>query len=180
MHGEHQGFFRNRDEMKIILAVLFLMLMVLGLCCQPKENNQLTEREYAVYLAVIGERPKNLIVVDEKVANVFGEISSGKLPDLVPGTLQETIDDYALKNLNPIAIPENFPFKDGYQVIRKDDRGKLISELDGHYLFSRVGFSKNGTQAFVYFTGGRSGAFYLLSNNNGVWTIETKSESWKS
>jgi hypothetical protein len=93
--------------MKIILAVLILMLNGLSLCCQPKDNNELSEQEYAVYPAIIGERPKNFIVIDETLADVFGEFSSGGLPELLPGVLSETIDNYSLRNRKPIILPEN-------------------------------------------------------------------------
>jgi hypothetical protein len=171
--------------MKIIVAVIISMLFGLALCCSTQENNQLSEQEYAVYLTVVGERPENFIVVDETVVDMFGEVSSGKLPDLFPGILQETIDDYALKNRKPSIIPDDFPFKVGHKVISREENVKLMSEYNRHYVGSRVGFSKDGKQAFVLFHDFceplcSEGAFYLLSNKNGVWMIETKSESWKS
>jgi hypothetical protein len=171
--------------MKIIGAVLVLMLIGLALCCQTKENNQLTEQEYAVYLTVVGDRPKNFIVVHEDVDDVFGAFSSGKVPELVPGILPETIDDYVVKNPTPLTIAEDFPFKDGFKVIRREEVRKYISEYDRFYSVSRVGFSKNGKQAFVLFNDVCSplcgeGAFYLLTKNTGLWIIEKKSERCKS
>jgi hypothetical protein len=171
--------------MTMIIVALMLILIGLALSCQTKENNQLTEQEYAVYLTVVGDRPKNFIVVHEDVDDVFGAFSSGKVPELVPGILPETIDDYVVKNRTPLTIAKDFPFKDGFKVIRTEEVHKFMSEYDRFYSVSRVGFSKNGKQAFVLFNDVCSplcgeGAFYLLTNNNGLWTIETKSESWKS
>jgi len=171
-------------EMKMMFSIPVLMLMGL-VCCQPKEVNQLTEQEYAVYLAVIGERPKNFIVVDETTLDAFGEISSGKLPEIIPGILAETSDDYVQKNQKPPSIAENFPFEEGYRVIPRSEREKLIPEFDRHYVVSRVGFSKDGKQAFVRFYDNCSalcgdGAFYLLTNVSGRWEISTESEHWKT
>lgn len=124
-------------------------------------------------------------MVNETTVDVFGEISSGKLPEIVPGILVETVEDYARKNQKPPTIAENFPFKRGYRVIRSDERDKVISEYDRHYVVSRVGFSKDGKQAFVRFYDHceplcGDGAFYLLANVDGVWKIQAETEHWKS
>lgn len=171
--------------MKTILITLILMLAGGNLCCQTTDNNRLTEQEYAIYLVIIGDRPKNFIVVDETGVDVMGEVSSGKLPEIVIRVLPETIKDYAFKNRKPPTIASDFPFQDGYTVINKEEREKRIPEYGRHYVVSRVGFSGDGKQAFVRFVDSCAplcgfGAFYLLTNQNGAWGIAVESEFFRS
>lgn len=58
--------------MKIILISLILVLACGNLCCQTTDTSRLIEQEYAIYLVVIGDRPKNFIVVDETGVDVMG------------------------------------------------------------------------------------------------------------
>jgi|tagenome__1003787_1003787.scaffolds.fasta_scaffold20839665_2 hypothetical protein len=170
---------------RLIFISLFLFYILLAVGCQPKETNQLTEKEYSVYLTVIGKRPGNLIVVDESAVDRFGEVSSGKLSEILPGIFPDTIDDWVLENREPLIVPDDFPFKTGYKVVSAGENIKSMPAGSRSYVVSRAGFSKDGKQAIVrfYFDCGAlcgDGAFYLLNNVDGIWRVEKESEHWKS
>jgi len=171
--------------MKVILITLITLFAGLNLSCQTKEINLITEQEYAVYIAVLAEKTENFIVVDVTLVDVFGEVSTGYLKEVFKELHNETFDNFVLKNKKSPTIETNFPTKNGYPVINKDDFNKNHSESGRYYAFSRVGFSKDGKQALVLFSDvcnalcGK-GAYYLLTNRDGVWKIEKESETWRS
>lgn len=175
----------NLGEMKVILTTLIVIFVGLSLCCQTKEINQLTEQEYAVYMTVLSEKPENFIVIDVTPVDVFGEVSTGYLKELFKELHNETFDNFVMRNKKSPTIEKNFPIKNGYPIIGKDDFNKEHSEFSRHYVFSRVGFSEDGKQALVLFSDNCNplcgkGAYYFLTNRDGVWKIEKESETWRS
>ena len=136
--------------------------------------------EYAVYMAVVRSKPPHPIVINSTV-DTFGELSSGALPELIPGIRSDTIESWVDRNEEAVSFPPDLPFEKGYEVVARSE----VAEFASYYSFSRVGFSQDGQQAFVRFSFACAalcgeGAFYLLENKQGVWDIVHKSESWKS
>ena len=131
-------------------------------------------------MAVIRSRPPRPIVINTTI-DTFGEVSSGALPELFPGIRPDTIDDWVSRNKESLGPPANLRYEEGYEVMVHSE----IPEHESHYCFTRVGFSRDGEQAFVRFVFVcdplcSEGTFYLLENKQGVWEIVFKSESWKT
>ncbi|HLM01400.1 MAG TPA: hypothetical protein VK400_10140 [Pyrinomonadaceae bacterium] len=166
--------------MKILFAILIFLLI--GVSCQTKQINQLTKQELEVYKSILGEKPKEIVVIDESRVGVFGEISTGGLKKILTGLQSDTFENFVKMNATQTEINDKVRSSFDYPlIIRKDFEEKNI----GHYVFSRVGFSKDGKQAVVMFMDirnplGMKGAYFLLENKNGIWEITQESESWKS
>jgi hypothetical protein len=157
-----------------------VLTAVLLTACQSQAGGGLSMNEYTLYLAVVRSRPPHPIVIHSTV-DTFGEVSSGKLSELIPGIRSDTIADWIARNEEPVDLPKNPSFQKGYEVVERSE----VAESASFYSFSRVGFSKDGQQAFLRFTFVcpalcSEGAFYLLENKQGVWEIVFKSESWKT
>ena len=171
--------------MKALFTILVFLLIGTSLSCQTNEINQLTTQELEVYKFILGEKPKENVVIDESLVGVFGEISTGGLKEILTGLQDDTFDNFAKINATPLSITDSVQTNFDYTIMTKADFEKKNLALSSYYVFSRVGFSNNGKQAVVIFVDVRNplgvkGTYFLLANKNGFWEIEKESESWRS
>jgi hypothetical protein len=171
--------------MKAIITILIFLLIGVSLSCQTNRNNQLTIQELEVYKTILGKKPKEIVVIDELLVGVFGEISTGGLKKILRGLQNDTFDNFLRINSVPTKIERDFQTVFDYPLITKADFEKKDVKPAGYYVFSRVGFSNDGKQAVVMFIDVRNplgikGAYFLLADKNGFWGITEESESWRS
>ena len=173
--------FQMRSSANIInILGRIILIVTIAASCATSEIGVFSDSEYAVYLAVVRSQPEAPIVINTEI-DTFGEISSGKLTEIIPGIRPDTIRDWVDRNSAPVTVPPGLSFQKGYEVIPLSQKERLVD----FYSFTRVGFSQDGCQAFVRFSfvcGGLcgEGAFYLLEKKSGQWEISFKSETWKA
>ncbi len=80
--------------MKTIITTLIIIFIGINLCCQTKKTNQLTTQELEVYKTILGDKPKEIVVIDESTVGVFGEISTGGLKKILSGLQNDTFDNF--------------------------------------------------------------------------------------
>jgi hypothetical protein len=171
--------------MKVKFAIIIFLMVGVSLSCQINEDNYLSVQEIKVYKKLLNGKPKMMVVIDESRVGIFGEISTGGLKEILKGLQDYTFKNLAKRNSNPTEIDFTINSNFDYQILSREELTKNEEKLYRYYVFSRVGFSSNGSQAIVMFTEVceplcSKGAYYLLSKKNGVWEIEEKSESWRS
>jgi len=162
---------------------------------------QIAAEEYAVYMAILGKDSKLFVVRDKSGVDNFGEDNDffkeafeKAFKELKP----ETIEDFKAKNKEISHLEKKFPTKETYYLISDEELSKFFYRgLDwegfnkkypnsgGFYTFSRVGFSKDGTQAilFVAHSCGSlcgEGYYYFLRNDNGEWKVIAPLMTWIS
>lgn len=172
-------------EMKVIVTTLIIIFVGVSLCCQTKENSQSTKQELEVYKFILGNKPKEIVVIDELMIEVFGEISKSGLKEILRGLQNDTFDSFVKINAIPSSITDSLQTNFDYPLMTKVDFEKRNSVLNSHYVFSRVGFSNDGKQAVVMFADvsnplGAKGTYFLLTKKSGFWEIEQESEIWRS
>jgi hypothetical protein len=171
--------------MKAIFTILIFLLIGISLSCLTTQTNQLTTQELKVYKTILGDRPKEIIVIDESIVGVFGEISTGGLKKILSGLKNDTFDNFVKINATSSSITDSVQTNFDYPLITKIDFEKKNLTLSSHYVFSRVGLSNNGKQAVVMFADvnnplGGKGTYFLLTKKSGFWEIEQESEIWRS
>jgi hypothetical protein len=107
--------------------------------------------------------------IDQRVAYIKEE-----MPDAEASTLY----DFKLKNAESYKVRNSFTTKLPCELVDN-------SMIYGKVVLSRVGFSKNGTQACVYaglleapLAG--AGYYFILAHSNGRWRITSSSMAWIS
>jgi hypothetical protein len=182
----------------------FLILTLTFLCSsvvfgQTEKTSKITNEEYAVYMAVLGADNKDFVVENE---SRMDGLYSKEIEDEIKNYLKisfkeikpETLEDFEQKNKESFPIEKKFPTKANYTLLNKKDWGetlnwdnfqKKIPNSVGLYIFSRVGFSKEGTQALVFVASycgelcGK-GNYYFLKKENGEWKIVSELNRWVS
>ena len=170
--------------MKVLFTIVILVVTFVS-SCQKNETNQLNTQELEIYKLILGEKPKEIVVIDETRVGVFGEINTGALKEILKGLQNDTFDNFAKVNSNPTNIDNTSNASFDYPILNKNEFEKKNLNLDRYYVFSRVGFSNHRKQAVVMFTFVCNAlcsdrAYYLLEKKNDNWEIIQKSESWKS
>jgi len=170
---------------QIVTIILIFFLIGISLSCQTKQPNQLTAQELEVYKTILGNKPKEIVVINESMVGVFGEISTGKLKEILEGLQNDTFDNFAKVNSTPTSIEDSTQATFDYPLVNEVDFEKKNLALSSHYVFSRVGFSNNGKQAVVMFADvrnplGAKGTYFLLTKKSGFWEIKQESEIWRS
>ena len=171
--------------MKLLFAILIFFFIWIGLSCQAEQTNQLTKQELEVYKSILGEKPKEIVVIDESMVGVFGEISEGGLKEILRGLQNDTFDNFVKINANPSSITDGIQTSFDYPLMTNVSFEKKNLTLSSHYVFSRVGFSNDGKQAVVMFADvsnplGAKGTYFLLTKKSKFWEIEQESEIWRS
>jgi hypothetical protein len=176
-----KALFKNGQ---IITIILIFFLAGIGLSCQTNTVNQLTEQELKICKIILGEKPKEFVVIDESIVGVFGEINTGKLKEILKGLRNDTFDNFANINSTSTGIEDSIQTAFDYPLINKADFEKRDLKPSRYYVFSRVGFSNDGKQAVIMFIEvyplSGKGIYFLLKNNNGFWEVEKESEVWRS
>lgn len=172
-------------DMKVIFTIIILLLIGTDLSCQINETNQLTTQELEIYRTILGNKPKEIIVIDESLVDRFGEISTGGLKEILSGLQNDTFENFVKINATSSSIADNVQTNFDYPLMTRVDFEKKDLKPAGYYVFSRVGFSNDGKQAVVMFIDVRNplgikGAYFLLANKKGFWEITEESEPWKS
>lgn len=156
-----------------------------SLACQTDKNIHLANEEAQIYKTLLANKPRQIVVNDETKIGMFGEIENGGLKEILTGLRNDTFESLAKRNLNSsefhFASIEGFD----YQILNRTEFDKFQEKPSRYYVFSRVGFSKDGKQAVVMFIQAcdllcSKGAYYLLSKENGTWLIDEESEMWRS
>ncbi len=175
----------------------------------PYLNTSEETEEYAVYSALLEKQfakdDVKLLVVQKQtissVNNYFIRITVEEpIPDmkkLFPSVSEDTFLDYRSKNqqsssLNskfvlPIkyVVTDEFEFKEDEDAAWIDSFYKKYPDARGIIRLSKVGFNKDGTEAFVFaeficFSLCGGGNNVLLEKNFGVWKVKEQFEGWKS
>lgn len=170
---------------QIVITILIFFLVGIGLSCQTDKTSQLTAQELKIYKIILGEKPKEIVVINESMVGVFGEISTGELKEILEGLQNDTFDNFAKVNSTPTIVKNSTQAAFDYPLVTKVDFERKNLDSSRYYVFSRVGFSNDGKQAVVMFVDVcnplcSKGNYFLLSNKNGFWEISQESESWKS
>lgn len=171
--------------MKIVFTVLIFLLVTILLSCQKSVSNQLTKQELEVYKTILGDKPKEIVVIDVKSVGVFGEIETGGLKEILVGLQNDTFDNFVKVNSVPPKIEGDIQANFNYPLVNGIDFNNDNLEHVRYYVFSRAGFSRDGRQAVVMFNSaclplcGR-GAYYLLEYKNEVWEVMQESEFYRS
>lgn len=162
-------------------------MALVGICsnCQETQTNQLTEQELKIYKTVLGNKSKEVVVIDESRVDVFGEIGTGGLMKIFPALQKDTFDNFAQINSKPTKMEDIVAPDFEYLISNRTEFEKHANKVSRYFVFSRVGFSNDGMQAVVMFSFDcvplcSEGAYYLLINSNEKWEIVQKSDSWKS
>lgn len=176
------------------IKILFIsVLLGLSLSCQEAEFKEISnnvnepfdtvQEEYVVFKALLREKRKGYVVLDEPPDEAFGiriEFFEKEFPDIQ----SDTLTNYVERNKVPLKIHPP-PFDFDYSVVNKKDFEKKLEKEFQYYEFSRVGFSNDGKQAFVHFSDvckalcGK-GAYYLLKKEGGNWKVVKESVAWVS
>jgi hypothetical protein len=158
----------------------------------------ITDEEYAVFMTILGKEAADFVVSKEIEGGEVSETVIENLMRTFEGLSLETAQDYALKSKETVLIEKKFPTKKKYQVITRKEIEKFFNwKLDwkgfykqypnsgGIYSFSRVGFNKDGTQA--YLSAGLScgelcgqGKQYFLQKKDGEWIVVKEQGTWIS
>ena len=165
--------------------------------------------EYAVYSALLDELfvkdDVKLLVIQKQTiysANNYFIRSTVEepIPDmkkLFPSVSENTFLDYRSKNqqsstLSPkfvlpvkYVVTDEFEFKEDEDAAWSDSFYKKYPDARGIIRLSKVGFNKDGTEAFVFaeficFSLCGGGNNILLKKNFGVWKVKEQFEGWKS
>ncbi|MCU0238165.1 MAG: hypothetical protein MUC29_01890 [Pyrinomonadaceae bacterium] len=178
-------------------VIIFLVVILFGLNLSCRNQNDekvllqsvnepidLISEEYAVYETLLKDRENNFfVVIGEPIDEILG-VNRDFFKEEFPKIQEDTLTSYIERSNLPIEInktPDTFKFT----VINKIGNEKKLENESRYFEFTKVGFSNNGKQAFVYFSNvcnalcGK-GAYYLLSKENGIWKIVEESETWRS
>lgn len=160
---------------------------------------------YAVYstlLDTITRSPEDggpikLIVINEQTASEVEKYFPGdnyfqNIKKNLPLEFHAALDDYEAKNKDSQKLTKSFNLKVEYTLVDRKKLRKFFSDSTlnwkgfyqkypnspGYISFSKVGFDKDMTHAFVYMNsscGGLCGAenYELLTKENGVWKQTT-------
>lgn len=154
--------------------------------------------EYLVYVVVLGGGQK--FVVQEKTAidNLGSDENKGFLLKAFKELKPETISDFETRNKQSARLEKKFPSKADFTLITREEldgifrKGlnwdkfyKMYPNTGGFYTVSRVGFSKDSTQALVFVAhscGGLCGEgnYFFLQQTDGVWKVVKKQMTWVS
>ncbi|MEK7722947.1 MAG: hypothetical protein AAB336_01235 [Acidobacteriota bacterium] len=170
--------------MKVLRLILILFVVGICLSCQTNSTNEAIE-ELEVYKILLTNKPKEIVVINQTIVGVFGEIETGGLKHILKGLQDDTFESLAKRNLSSTDITFHSNLGFDYQILSQKDFETKKEKLIRYYLFSRVGFSNDGKQAVVRFDEVchplcSKGAYYLLSKKKGFWQVEEESEYWRS
>src|SRR5687768_7731098 len=111
---------------------LGLLTAVLLAACQSQTTGGPIMNECTVYPAVLRSKTPRPIVINSTV-DTFGEVSSGKLPELILGIRGDTIDSWVDRNGESVSLPKNLSFQKGYEVVAQSE----VDTSASYYSFSR-------------------------------------------
>ena len=167
----------------IIVFPFWCILLALG--CEPipapgdvSTDSKINEDELAIFSIILKDLPPNQSTIGGSPHDAFG-LTIENIKELFPEMSAHTFEDFARRNSNPIVIEGEYLIRPGYPLVPRQsiDSDKTYR----YYIFSRVGFSRDRKQAFVYFVDGCSplcarGAFYLLAEHDGNWHVVREEE----
>lgn len=166
----------------------------------PELENELSlsQREYAVLSAIV--KTNTLVVVNLTKDNYLGKLSPKT--ERYPGMLAEVVDDYNRKNATQVPVDCRFVDITSCTLLTAanlkslwDFRGENATEkwrnfkvkyrTDRYHTLSRVGFSKDGSQALAFVTSTcgtlcADGSYYFLVLDNGTWKVSKQATAWVS
>lgn len=189
---------------KIIVTAIVIILCSLKVLTQSKLSNE----EYKVLTLFLNKDAKSLLIIgnettDEKKNIKAADLDFNFLKSQFEGILKETAIDFILKNRKTASLDRKIDTKAQYILLdrktfesyfsnkRKSDKDpwknfyKRYPNSNGFTEFSRIGFSKDRKQAFIYVSNRcgwlcGSGYYYFLVKENDVWTIKGESMIWVS
>ncbi len=178
---------------KFTRIVLLFAIFISSLSCYRENVEKISsnvdapfdiiQEEYAVYKTLLKDKRKSFIVLYGSPDEAFG-VNREFFAEQFSELQTDTLDAYLKRNQNTLSIDKQ-PVDFDYPVIGKIDSEKKLEKESQYYEFSRVGFSKNGKQAFVHFSDvckvlcGK-GAYYLLKKEENHWQVIKEVISWKS
>jgi hypothetical protein len=166
--------------MKVLLAILIFLLICVGANCKTTIDARINHKELEVYKTLLGDKPKEIVVIQSgSFLEVFG-IDRDALKEILKELRNDTFDNFVKLNSVPPKIEDDVKANFNYPLVNGIDFNKDNLEHTRYYVFSRVGFSRDGKQAVVRFSHVchplcSKGAYYLLENKNGVWEIVQES-----
>lgn len=171
--------------MKIIFTILVFFIIVIGLNCKTEIDTRINQKELEIYKLLLGDKPKELVVIRSDSGFEALGVTKDAFKEILKGLQSDTFDDFVKVNSVPPKLEDDVRANFNYPIVNETDFNNDNLEQVRYYVFSRVGFSRNGKQALVRFSDvchplcGR-GAYYLLENKNGSWEIVQESEYIRS
>ena len=196
----------------ISLSISFLIFVFFTSCnAFESSDNSIKSEDYAVYSTVLKEfaedNEKTLLINEKTAFSMLGFFASDEqtpneeelvntLEGVYSNVDKSTIKDYVSKNLKPSILENKIELPVKYALFNKP-KSKSVEELSnelyekyphsisGYINLSRVGFSKDRTEAFVSMEhmclalcGG--GDSFVLEKKNNVWKVKGVIVGWKS
>lgn len=180
-------------ENKLTKMILIFAVCVLSLSCYNKnlvalsrnvdEPFDIIKEEYDVFKFLLKDKRISFVVLYGSPDESFG-VKREFFEENFHELQTDTLDSYIERNKLTSTIDEK-PFDFDFPVVNKKNSEKKLEKEAQYYEFSRVGFSKDGTQAFVHFSDVCNalcgeGNYYLLKKENYEWKVIKKLTSWKS
>jgi hypothetical protein len=160
-------------------------------------SNQTTVEDYAVYSAVLSdprylERSVKLLLIKDRTFT-YDPTVLGDLVAQVPGTRDDTVKDFALKNREVRRLENRFKLDLITSILNSDDFDEMMARdlyegwrvvhenypnSSGVISLSSVGFNREGTQAIVYIRRGcgptcGESKLFVLTKDSGVWSVQS-------
>jgi len=173
----------NIDRINLILVLLAALFVPLA--CSHAVREKLSEKEAAVYRAVIRSSQTREIAISNEAISAFGLAKPEDFRSILPSAPNQAAIDFLEKNRNQFTIENDTDIGEGLILIASRNRTEYLSQLNRLHLVSRVGFDSGGGKAIVYcfyscqpLCG--EGGFFFLEYRDSDWIIVEESEKVKT
>jgi hypothetical protein len=171
----------RRHSMLGTLIIVFSSLAIsLVAGCGPVKgpgngstDSKISEDELAIFSIVLKDLPSNRSTIGGSPHEVLG-VNIENVKEVFPEINSDTFEDFARRNSSPVVIEGEYLVRPGYALVPRQSIDS--DKTQRHYVFSRIGFSRDRKQAFVYMLDAcdplcSRGAFYLLVARDGNWQV---------
>lgn len=195
-----------------ISAVILQILVPAFAQSQTQRDNSVTAEEYAVYSALLNEitqspndgKPVKLLVVNDRTEGpgkmCLPEVVAKWNKEIQADELKPILSDLLIKNEQRYSLSGQFKLTRHLVLINEETISEIFKKRgyegwsefyrkypnsSGYITFSRVGFNKERTKAFIYRETGCGslcgyGGYILLNKENGKWKEATGYNCWQS
>lgn len=181
--------FKRLQILNLIFALLSLSLSCGNSNFSESENSidepfDIIREEYNVFNTLLqGEERENYVVLNEPPDEKFG-INAEFFKELFDDIQTDTLSNFVERNRIYLMINKP-PFDFEFLVVNGKEFKNKLKEESQYYEFSRVGFSKDGKQALVYFANICSplcgnGTYFFLKKEGIIWKVAKESAVWVS
>jgi hypothetical protein len=184
---------------RLFLAFLAASFVILQSASEvlPSSSLNLQVEEYAIYAAILdslqpqGEGDRFFVIDLTSEPFAFDYFIREYVDQEKPFLLESTMLDFRRKKTQSVKFNNQFETRQNHQLFNKEefdqksndgcfDWGDFYKKHEtawGIVQFSRIGFSRDGAQALVYFGYGCGGlcgygGYWVMRKQNGVWIKE--------